>query len=394
MRAALLLAVAVAALSPLPLRAEEAVAAPEAAAPTLPAITVAPVEKRLLRDRVIVSGLLGPVERVQVQPLIEGQPVETLEADVGDVVQAGQVLATLSTATLELQKSQLVAQLASAVAAVAQGEASLAEARANADEAARVRDRTAALKARGNASQAAAEQADAGATAAAARVDWQVRSLEATRAQVDLVHAQIANVELQLSRAMVKAPVAGEIVERNAMVGAVASAAGGSMFVLVRDGALEMNADVAEGDLVRLAAGQTAMLRLIGQADPVQGRVRLIEPRIDTATRLGRARISIDPKARVVSGMFADAEVLVTERETVAVPLTAVGSSAEGSTVMRVKGDLVERVVVKTGIRDGAWIEVSEGLAPGDTVVAKAGAFVRDGDRINPVPAPVPAATN
>jgi HlyD family secretion protein len=390
MRAALLLAVAVAALSPVPLRAEETTAAPEAAAPALPAITVAPVGKRLLRDRVIASGLLGPVERVQVQPLIEGQPVETLAADVGDFVQAGQVLATLSTATLELQKSQLAAQLASAVAAVAQGEASLVEARANADEAARVRDRTLALKARGNASQAAADQTAAGATAAAARVDWQARSLEATRAQVELVNAQIANIELQLSRAAVKAPVAGEIVERNAMVGAVASAAGGSMFVLVRDGALEMNADVAESDLLRLAPGQTVTLRLIGQAEPVQGSVRLIEPRIDPATRLGRARISIDPKARVVSGMFADAEVLVTEREAVAVPLTAVGSSGGGATVMRVEGDLVERVAVKTGIRDGAWIEVIEGLSPGDTVVVKAGAFVRDGDRINPVP----AATN
>lgn len=391
MRAALLIAVAVAALSPVPLRAEEhAAAVPEAAAPALPAITVAPVERRLLRDRVIVSGLLGPVERVQVQPLIEGQPVETLEADVGDYVQAGQVLATLSTATLELQKSQLVAQLASAEAAVAQGEASLVEARANADEAARVRDRTVALKSRGNASQAAADQADAGATAAAARVDWQGRSLEAARAQVDLVNAQIANLDLQLSRTAVKAPVAGEIVERNAMVGAVASASAGSMFVLVRDGALEMNADVAEADLMRLAPGQAVTLRLIGQAAPVAGTVRLIEPRIDTVTRLGRARVSIDPRARVVSGMFADAEVLVTERETVAVPLTAVGSGASGATVMRVKGDLVERVAVKTGIRDGAWIEISEGLAPGDSVVVKAGAFVRDGDRINPVP----AATN
>ncbi len=38
-----------------------------------------------------------------------------------------------------------------------------------------------------------------------------------------------------------------------------------------------------------------------------------------------------------------------------------------------------------TGIRDGGWIEVSEGLAEGDLVVAKAGAFVRDGDMIQPV---------
>jgi HlyD family secretion protein len=389
MRAALVLSAALAALGPLPLRAETAEAPAAETAPALPAITVAAVETRRLTDRVIVSGLLAPVERVQVQPLIEGQPVETLLADVGDVVAAGQVLATLSTSTLELQKGQLLAQLAAAEAQVAQGEASLIEVRATADESARVRDRTLALKARGNATQAAAEQATAAATAAMARVDWSARSLEAAKAQVDLVNAQIANLDLQLARTAVKAPVAGEIVERNAMVGAVASAAAGSMFVLVRDGALELNADVAEGDVLRLAPGQKVTLRLTGLAGPVQGNVRLVEPRIDPATRLGRARVSIDPAARVMSGMFADAEVLVAERQSLAVPLTAVGSSADGATVMRVRDGVVARVPVTTGIRDGGWIEITGGLASGDTVVAKAGAFVRDGDRINPVPVAV-----
>jgi len=49
----------------------------------------------------------------------------------------------------------------------------------------------------------------------------------------------------------------------------------------------------------------------------------------------------------------------------------------------------VERVTVKTGIRDGGLVEITEGLAAGDTVVTKAGAFVRAGDRVTPVPAAV-----
>jgi HlyD family secretion protein len=36
-------------------------------------------------------------------------------------------------------------------------------------------------------------------------------------------------------------------------------------------------------------------------------------------------------------------------------------------------------------------VEITEGLAEGDLVVAKAGAFVRSGDRVNPVPASLPA---
>ena len=362
----------------------------EAAAPALPAITVSTAGKRLLRDRVIVSGLVNPVEAVQVAPLIEGQPIENLRADVGDWVEEGQILATLSKTTLELQKSQYIASLASARATIAQAEAQLLEARAAADEAQRVNERTAALKVQGTASQAAADQASANAIAATARVTVATQSLEAARAQVSLVEAQLANIDLQLSRTEVKAPVAGEITHRNAVVGSIASAAGQPMFTMIRDGALELSADVAEIDLIRLQPGQTVSMVSVGSAERLTGSIRLVEPTIDTTTRLGRARITIDTPEGVRAGMFMDAEILVVERETVAVPVTAVGSSAAGTTVMTVKDGTVARTVVRTGIRDGGWVEIVEGIAAGDTVVTKAGAFVRDGDRINPVP----AATN
>ena len=67
----------------------------------------------------------------------------------------------------------------------------------------------------------------------------------------------------------------------------------------------------------------------------------------------------------------------------------SVGSTAEGTTVMVVEDGMVRRSLVKTGIRDGGWVEIVEGIQPGETVVTKAGAFVRDGDRINPVEATV-----
>lgn len=387
MRLSVLLATSALCLFPLsaPLFATEDAAAE--AATVLPAITVSSVDSRILRDRVIVSGLVNPVEAVQVAPLIEGQPIERLLADVGDRVEAGQVLAVLSKTTLELQKSQYQASHASAKATIAQAEAQMLEARASADEAQRVTERTAALRQQGAASQAAADQASANAIAATARVTVAVQSLEAARAQLSLVEAQLANVDLQLSRTEVKAPVSGEITHRNAVVGSVASAAGQPMFTMIRDGALELSADVAEIDLLRLAPGQTVGMVAVGAQDSLTGTIRLIEPTIDAATRLGRARITIDQPDGVRAGMFVDAEILVAEREAVAVPVTAVGSNGQASTVMKVVDGSVQRTPVKTGIRDGGWVEILEGLAEGDTVVTKAGAFVRDGDHINPVPA-------
>ncbi len=371
-----------------PVLAEAAAAATDvapAAAQTLPSITVATIVPRKMSDRVVATGLISPVEMIQVAPLIEGQPIERLLADVGDDVTEGQVLAVLSKTTLELQRSQFYASFASAKATIAQAEAQMLEAKSSADEAQRVSERTSKLRQQGSASQAAADSASANAIAATARVTVATQSLEAARAQLALVEAQLANVDLQLSRTEVKAPVAGEITARNAVIGAVASAAGSPMFSMIRDGALELKADVSETDLLRLAIGQKAQLRLVGSDEVLTGTIRLVEPTIDANTRLGRARIAIDDSAKVRSGMFVDAEILVTETEALAVPVTAVGSSPEGAAVMKVTDGTVSRVPVKLGIRDGGWVEIVEGLAPGDQVVVKAGAFVRDGDRINPV---------
>ncbi|MFC3087348.1 efflux RND transporter periplasmic adaptor subunit [Tabrizicola soli] len=380
----LMLAAALALGPALPLPAEETAIAP--AAEALPAITVSQVVPLPLAERIIASGLVAAVEEVQVAPLIEGQPLEELRADVGDMVAEGQVLAVLSKSTLELQRAEAVASLAAARSGIAQGEAQLVEAEAAAAEAGRVAERTLKLREQGTAAQAQADAASANATSATARVTVAKQALEAARAQLALAEARLENVDLQLSRTEVKAPVAGEIVARNARIGAIATAAGQPMFVITRDAALELRADVAEADILRLAPGQKARLRVVGMTEPLEGVVRLVEPVIDAATRLGRARISVEAEG-LRPGMFVEAEILVAEREGLAVPVSALGSSPEGAVVMRVRDGVVERVVVTTGIRDGGLVEIAEGLAAGDTVVTKAGAFVRAGDRINPVPA-------
>ena len=358
----------------------------EPATTTLPAITVSQVTARKLEDHVLASGLIGPVEQVYVPPLIEGQPIETLLADVGDVVTAGQVLATLSTATLTLQKSQMLANVAAVNAAIAQAQAQLADARVTAADAQRSADRSTALFKQGAVSTAANDTARTAATSATSRVAVAEQALQSAMAQQDLQAAQMANTDLQLARTNIVAPVSGIISARNAQVGAIASSQGQPLFVIIRDGALELRADVSESDLARVQAGQPVTLTLASGASEITGTVRLVEPTINLTSRLGSARISIDDAAQVRSGMYAEAVILVTARESLAVPVTAVSSAADGNAVMVIRDGLAARVLVKTGIRDGGWIEVTQGLSAGDTVVTKAGSFVRAGDRINPIP--------
>jgi HlyD family secretion protein len=358
-----------------------------AVAQILPAIGVVAVREATLRDRVVATGTVRPEETVLIQPQVEGQATEELFVDVGDTVEKGQVMARLSDSQLTLQRSQLVASLSAGEASVAQARAQIAEAEAARAEANRARDRARTLKAQGNIAQAALDDVESQALISETRVNAAQQGLAAAEAQIGLIHAQIADVDLSISRTEIRAPVSGLVSERNARIGAIASATGGTaMFTLIRDGALELHADVVEADLLRLQPGQPAAIRVAGVATPLTGSVRLIEPTVDAGTRLGRVRVALDDPTQVRDGMFGEAEIIVAERAGNVVPVTAV--AADGS-VLRVADGVVERVAVTAGIRDGALLEIREGLGEGDLLVARAGAFVREGDRINPVVAAV-----
>jgi HlyD family secretion protein len=353
--------------------------------PTLPAITVSAATVVQLRDRVIASGLVAPIEEVHVLPLVSGEAVEELLADVGDTVAAGQVLARLEGAELDLQRSELAANRAATMAAIAQAEANVLEARANGAEAQRVADRSTALRDQGNISEAAFDQAMSALESAQARVRVAEQGIESAEAQLAVVEAQIATLELRVGRTEVTSPAAGLVVTRNATVGQIAASAGEPMFVIVRDGAMELRAEVAEADLLRLAPGMAVNMTGVGGTAPLTGTIRMIEPVINAESRLGIARVALDNDPAVRQGMFLTGEIVAREGEVLAIPVTAVGAGNEGATVMRVVDGVVERVTVVTGMRDAGLVEIIEGLSPGDLVVTKAASFVRDGDRIRPV---------
>lgn len=394
----LLLSASLLAAGSLPASLAHAEAAPEPGAASksapLTAINVSEVRARPLTDRVIATGLISPVEEVLVQPLIEGQPIESLAADVGDEVTEGQVLAVLSRSSLDLQRAQNLATEAAAKASIAQAEAQMIEAEAANAEAQRVAERTRKLKEQGSATQAAYDSASSSATASAARVAVTRQALESAKAQLALAEAQLANTDLMLTRTEVRAPYAGRITARNATIGAIATAAAAPMFVMEKEGRLELRADISESDLLRVAVGQPVQLRAVGIAAPISGTVRLVEPAIDTASRLGRARISVAEGAALRSGMFVEAEIILDAREALALPVTALGLEEGQTAVTRIKDGVAERVPVTAGIRDGAWVEIREGLSAGDLVVTKAGSFVRAGDLVNPIPDTTGTATN
>lgn len=364
-------------------------AAEEAAKPRqdqlLPSIIVTEAMERTISDRVLATGSIEPVEETYVSPLVDGLSIRSLHADVGDRVEEGSTLVVLNEDALLLQKSQLRANLAKAEAAVAQSQAQLAEAKANSEEATRVADRAAQLSTIGTVSTAEADRLKALAAAARARLHSAEQSVGVASADMKVIEVQIDDIDLRLARTAVKAPVTGVVSAKNAKVGAIANGSGQPLFAIIRDGAIEMKAEVTEADIIKLAVGQPATVKLAGSSTIVEGKIRLIAPTVDAQTRLGTVHITLADTAEARAGMYASATVTVEQKQTVVLPQTAVTAEDGKSIVRKVEDGIVHLTPVTTGIQDGQFVEILSGLEPGEQVVAKAGAYVRDGDRINPV---------
>ena len=359
----------------------------------LPAIVVTKAEMRLLTDKVVATGTVKAVDEVYIQPQVDGLSIRTLNADVGDKVAADSTLATLNDDALVLEEAQSAATKAKGEATLAQLRAQLIEAKANANEAEQQRARAVSMGAKGTVSTSQVEQANATAAANNARVVSAEQAIAVAEADLKVIDTQIADIDLKLARTGIKTPVSGIVASRNARIGAIANGSGEPLFTVIRDGALELIADVSESDLLKIKAGQKATIALSGSRERLSGSVRLVSPMVDSTTRLGAIHISIDDDEKARAGMYGSAEITIRQANSVALPLTAVNSDEDGSSVRKVKDGVVHFANVETGIQDGAFIEITKGLTAGEEVVAKAGAYVRDGDHITPVH-DAPAATN
>ena len=174
-----------------------------------------------------------------------------------------------------------------------------------------------------------------------------------------------------------RAPAAGLVTEVKTIVGAPASPQSGPMFRISVNNEIELDAEVPAVHMLKLNPGATARISRDNAPDLV-GRVRLVSPQIDRTTQLGHIRISLTNNPSLKVGMFARANIDAKRSCGVAVPRTAI----DHLTVQVVKGNTVETRRVRTGLVSDTDIEILEGLAEGEIVVADAGSSLHDGDQI------------
>ena len=337
-----------------------------ASAPAKPALSVSVVSPRMASVPVLLqaNGNIAAWQEAQVGAEAAGLRLATVQADVGQRVRRGQVLATLADDTVR-------ADLAQVQAALAEAEAMLAEAAANAERASSLQD--------------------SGALSASQIQQYATAALTA-KARVAAQRAAVQVAQLRLKQTQVLAPDDGTISARSATLGAVVGS-GQELFRLIRGGRLEWRAELPSADLGRLRAGQAATLTT-PSGRSVPGRVRQVAPTVDAATRNGLVYVDLrpGPDSDARPGMFARGSFAFAAAPALTLPASAVLLRDGFSVVMRLGADnRVQQTKVQVLARDADRVAL-QGLAADARVVARGAAFLSDGDTVRVVADPAPAA--
>ena len=301
---------------------------------------------------IVASGTVSAWEEVPIGAETGGLTAVGVYVDEGSYVRQGQVLVKLNDALLQAQLRQQQAGVQTAEANAARDDAALARAQE--------------LKTRGFLSQAS--------------LDTALADQRASQANLASARASLSETRTRLAQSEIKAPVSGLIISRSVTKGQIVSA-GTELFRMVRDGRMELDAQVPETELPALRAGQTATVSS-NEGVTTTGTVRIVTPQVDAQTRLGLARITLSPASGLKTGMFARASIDAGAQPATVVPTGAVlyRNNKSGVFVLDAQSAAHFRPVTVLSRRDDQT-SVS-GVEPGVRVVVQGAGFLNDGDKV------------
>jgi RND family efflux transporter MFP subunit len=352
-------------------------------------VSAAAAQQRDLTDRLTLTGTITPYEQVTLYAKATGY-LKYLKVDIGDRVKAGQLLAELdvpemATAVAEKRAAVLKAEAAvdQARAAVEQSQAELEFADINHKRLKAIRDRDADVLPQQDVDQARAS--DGVARAKLKSAETQVKVAEAALAGAK---ADLETLEALIQYSRIESPMSGVVTQRFVDPGALIQVASASrtqaapVVAIARLDRLRVMVDVPEPNVTHVHPGTPVTLAVASlPGEPFPARVTRVGTVLDPASRTMRAEVDVvNPGERLRPGMTVKVS-LDTKRtpNAVTVPASAVHSQGAARTVFVVKGGMAELVKVKTGIEAPEWVQIVEGIRPGDQVIVAAAAELKDG---------------
>jgi HlyD family secretion protein len=338
--------------------------------------------RRTVVSRVKASGTINPLKKVEIQSKVIGEIVD-LPVREGDAVRSGQVLIEIEKKLYQSTRDQAQAALDQATVNLEQAKAELANAELSLRRAEK-------LRAEGVVSEESVDTAKLRRETAAIAV----------RAHAELIRQYRFGYQKaieDLERTTIRAPMDGVVTKLNVERGETAVTGtmnfAGSVLMVVGDlSELLAEVEVAESEVVNLAASQAAVVKVDALPDtPLPGKVVEIGSSGDKQGDVVRFRVKVlldKPDLRVKPGMTAKVEITTARAENVlALPQQALQTrwlDAKSKEVDRKEGDTSQREItavylekdgkavrreVKGGIHDELWSEIKEGLSEGEEVI-------------------------
>ena len=295
--------------------------------------------------------------------------IDVVDVDIGDHVQAGDLLVRQDRRRFELAIRRRQALIAIDRAAVRTAEADVAIKQKQYDRQARLKD---------SAAYSGARLEDTAAELARARNELAQKKAIVVRAEADL---EIARVDLADTE--IRAPYAGTVIVRQAQPGAYLNA-GGSVVTLLDDTALEVEADVPSARIAGLTPGRGLNART--GPDRLTVAVRTVIPNENPTTRTRAVRFSLVGPAPqdLAQNQTVTVDVPVSRRrQALTVHKDAVIQTPAGAVVYAVREGKAARQAVALGTAVGSRLEVLSGLAEGDMVVVRGNERLRPGQPVS-----------
>jgi RND family efflux transporter MFP subunit len=304
-----------------------------------------------------------------------------IRVQAGDRVTAGQTLLVLDRGNLEANVRRAEAACTEADSEIAGTEHAIAATNANLDLARVTHKRFEDLLANASVSQQEWDESQARLKSAGAAFELAAskrRQAEARRSQAE---AELAAARVALGYATLAAPFAGQVTERKADPGSMATP-GTPLLIVEREGNLRLETSIDESRIALVRIGEQVAVEIDGLNRTVTGRVVQIVPSIDASTRSFLAKIDLPPLAGLRAGMFGRADFDGTVRDALLVPQSAVLERGQVRSVYVLEREIARLRLVTLGETRDNRREILSGLTAGETVIVAPPPLLSDGTRV------------
>jgi len=355
---------------------------------SLPLVNVVKVERSGSKASLMLPGNIQAVTEAPILARASGY-IKKRNADIGDRVKAGQVLAEIEAPELEQQIRQAKASVDQANAAIQQAQAALLQGQSNEALARVTAERWKKLLDRGVVSKQENDNYQFQWASQQANVQALEKAVSASRSNAGAVEANVARLTQLLDYQTVRAPFAGVITVRNVDVGALVNEGSTLLYRVAQTDRLRTYLNVPQVDSQSVRVGQTATLAipdLPGRSFPAT--VTRTSNALDPSSRTLLVEVQLgNSGGQLVPGMYAQVDLSVPRKNP---PLVIPGDTL----VIRADGPQVAVVAPDGGVhftriqlgRDfGATLEVLSGLDEGQELAVNPSDAIREGAKVKAV---------